>query len=245
MVRTGLLVLALAGCGRVGFEIDGTGDAHAADAPRASCAFDLCDGFEAETLDSSKWTVDPMVTRDPSVAHRGSASARMHVDALAANGTAAAMLAESRTLATSRELWVRGWFRLSALPADGNELEVIGLAQTVADAAVHSVFVRADQVGFTLQSGISASTSIVLPAETWFCLVWHVRLSATDGALDLTGDLFEGPSATGGQTDTNPPIEVLRLGARFEPSQVTVNQPALDVWLDDVIVHSAPISCAD
>lgn len=245
MVRTGLLVLALAGCGRLGFEIDGAGDAHAGDAPRAPCAFDLCDGFEAETLDSSMWTVDPMVTRDTSVAHLGGASVRMHVDALAANGTATAMLAESRTLVSSRELWVRGWFRLSALPADGNELEVIGLAQTVADTAVHSVFVRADQAGFTLQSGISASTSIALPTDTWFCLVWHAKLSASDGAMDLSSDLFEGSSATGGQTDTVPPIAVLRLGARFEPAQVTANQPALDVWLDDVIVHSAPISCAD
>ncbi len=245
MVRTGLLVLALAGCGRLGFEIDDTGDAHAADAPGASCAFDLCDDFEAEELDSSTWIIDPLVARDTSVAHRGSASARMHLDALAANAAATAMLAESRTLASSREQWVRGWFRLSALPTDGNELELIGLAQAVDAVAVHSVFVGTDQVGFTLQPGISASTTKVLPTDTWFCLVWHVRLSASDGAMELDGDLFDGPSATGGQTDTVPPIDVLRLGARFEASQVTASQPALDVWLDDVIVHSAPISCAD
>lgn len=245
MVRTGLLVLALAGCGRVGFETGASGDAQPADTPGASCAFDLCDDFEAEALDRSLWTVDPTVTRDTSAAHRGSGSARMHLDALAPNAAASAVLTESRSLASSRELWVRGWFRLSSLPADGNELEVMGLAQSTTAASAHAVFVRADQVGFTVAPGISASTSLVLPSDAWFCLVWHAKLSTSAGAIDLSGDLFDGPSASGGGIETDPPITVLRFGARFESSQLSANQPALDVWLDDLIVHSAPITCAD
>ncbi len=247
MLRAGLLVLAVAGCGRLGFEaasIDLDAGERGADAALTPCAFELCDGFEAGALDTSLWTIDPMVTRDTAVAHRGTASARMHVDAIAPNETAAATLSESRTLASSRELWVRGWFRLSALPASGNELDVIALAQSTAADAAHSVFVAADQVGFRLPSGIAASTMIALPIDTWFCLVWHVRLAASGGAVDLSGELFDGGSATGGQTDTVPPISVLRLGIRFAAPQVTVQQPPLDLWLDDVLVDSAPLTCA-
>lgn len=252
MVRAGLLVLALAGCGRLAFDpVGGAGPATDADdaadgdgPPSASCAFDLCEGFETGTIDSALWTIDPMVVRDTSVAHRGAASARMHVDALALNGAAQAMLGESRTLAVSRDVWVRGWFRLSALPAGGNQLEVMGLAQSTAATAVESVFVQSDQVGFSF-AGVSAGTNVVMPTAAWFCLVWHVRLAASGGAIELDGELFDGPSATGAQTDTTPPISVLRIGARFAGSQVTVAQPSLDLWVDDLIIHSAPLTCAD
>ncbi len=246
MFRARLLVLALAGCGRLGFDAEVSSDARAADGrPGTSCAFDLCDGFEGEAIDSSLWTLDPGVTRDGSVAHRGSASARMHLDARAKANGATAVVSETRSLASSRELWVRGWFRLSALPAAGNEVEVIGLAQSTTATSVHAVFVQADQAGFTLQPGISASTMVTRPTDTWFCLVWHAKLASSDGAIDLESDLFDGASATGGQTDTVPPISVLRFGARLEPTRVVADQPALDVWVDDVIVHSAPVSCAD
>jgi hypothetical protein len=244
MVRAGVLVLALTSCGRVGFESVGAGDATGS-GTRAPCAFDLCEDFEPAALDSSLWTIGPMVTRDSAVAHRGTASARMHVDTLAPNGVADATLTESRTLVSSRDMWVRGWFRLSALPAGANELELIGLAQSTAGAAVNSVYVRADQVGFDLLGGISASTMLALPPGTWFCLVWHVRLATSGGAMHLDGDLFDGPDVSGGQTDVAPPISVLRFGIRFASTQVPVEQPATDLWFDDLIVHSAPVSCAD
>lgn len=247
MVRAGLLVLALSGCGRLGFDTTSTGATQTADAATASsqCAFDLCDDFEADQLDTSLWTIDSMVGRDTSVAHRGGASVRMHVDQLQPGEAAAEMLAESRTLASSRELWVRGWFRLSALPADGNELEVIGLTQSPGAAAPESVFVSADQVGFTMYGGgITATTNAVMPVNTWFCLLWHVRLATTGGAIDLSGELFDGPEATGGETDTDPPIMLLRIGGGFSASQITAQQPSLDVWIDDLIVHSAPLTCA-
>jgi hypothetical protein len=243
MVRAGLLVLALAGCGRLAFEPGQNGTLDG-DTIRPDCAFDLCEDFEA-TLDTSLWTVDSTVTRDTSVARGGIASARMHVDALAPNQPATAALTESRTLASSREMWVRSWLRLSALPAGTNELELIGLAQSGSADAVHSVIVRADQVGLAIRfNGISATTNVVLPLDTWFCLVWHARLATNGGAMDLAGDLFDGPEI-GGQTDVAPPISALRFGIRFASSKVTVTQPPLDVWLDDVIVHSAPVSCAD
>jgi hypothetical protein len=48
-----------------------------------------------------------------------------------------------------------------------------------------------------------------------------------------------------GATDGTPNLGNLIIGLQFASSNVTAPQPALDMWIDDVIVDHAAVTCAD
>src|SRR5690606_8409756 len=100
------------------------------------------------------------------IAHRGSASARMRVGSLAVGQGFTAALTETRTLsAPGAELWVRGWFRLSALPAATNEMEVMAVEQTSSPFDGNYVLVLSNEIGFYSYDGIYIATSLALPVD--------------------------------------------------------------------------------
>lgn len=249
MFRVALVLsIVVAGCGRLSFDAAPTGDGgDAPDGTAEPCTFDLCDGFEAPAIDTSVWFVDPLVTRDTSVAHRGSASVRMHINALTAGQGVTTALTETRTLAgPAVDIWVRAWFRLSALPAAMNEMEVLAMEQTSSPFDGNYVFVLSDQVGIYSYDGLYAGTQLALPLDTWFCVLWRVRRSTTNGGIiEVEGDLFDQLSMMNGQTEGVPPLGALRVGISFADANVVAPQPPLDVWVDDVIIHSTPVTCAD
>jgi hypothetical protein len=75
--------------------------------------------------------------------------------------------------------------------------------------------------------------------------VWSVAPTASaTGTLDLTGDIAQ-PLHYAGATDGTPPIAEITLGLRFAPTNVTTAQPPLDLWIDDVIVDHAAVTCAE
>jgi hypothetical protein len=254
-----VLVVA-AGCGRLGFDPYGTadgslrdvsageGDTPSGDGPGAvacSPAFDLCDDFEAESLDTSLWTADAMVTLDTTRAHRGGQSVHVHMPAFAPDTGHYQTLAETQTIMTSTTFWVRAWFWLSALPAAGNGLELMTAERP--GSAGDYVFVFSDSTHvysqYDLSSRISATT---VPTGSWFCVVWKVvRSTSASGSLETSGDV-PALALTNIQTDSSSsPMTVLTLGLGFASSNTPSAQPALDLWIDDVIAHSAPVTCAD
>lgn len=46
-------------------------------------------------------------------------------------------------------------------------------------------------------------------------------------------------------TDGTPLLSEMALGIGFSGTNVSVAQPLLDVWVDDVIVNNAPVACTD
>ena len=46
-------------------------------------------------------------------------------------------------------------------------------------------------------------------------------------------------------TDGTPPLHDMDFGIGFAGTNVNGAQPAIDVWIDDVIVNNTPITCAD
>jgi hypothetical protein len=50
-----------------------------------------------------------------------------------------------------------------------------------------------------------------------------------------------------GQTRTDDANRVTSqaFGINFASDNVNVPQPDIDLWVDDVIVHSSPVTCAD
>lgn len=248
------LVVAAGACGRLGFTeaVPGDGTVDVPDATgdggqQIACSqqFDICDGFE-RGVDTTLWTLDPGATLDTTFAHRGSASIRIHTNAFGANQNSYTSIFESQTLASDpTTFWVRAWFYLSALPAGDNGMELI-TAERPGNAGDY-VFVRRTRTNLYSQySGAVRDAMTPPPAAMWFCAVFKVvRDTASAGSLELAGDL---PALTLDNTQTDSasqPMQVVTLGAGFASSNVLDAQPAFDLWVDDVIVHSAPIACGD
>ena len=261
-MRSALVVLVVAaGCGRFGFDSHGSADGSLADgsgvpgddadapddgaAVGCSSAFDLCDDFEAPALNAAIWATDPMVSLDTARAHRGSQSVHIHMPAFAPNTGNYQTLGETQTSASSTTFWVRAWFWLSALPASGNGLELMTAEQP--GFAGDYVFMFSDSTHVYSQFDLSSMSAMTpVPIGTWFCVVWKVvRSTASSGSLEISGDV---PALALGdiQTDSaSNPITLVTLGMGFAGSNTPSAQPALDLWIDDVIAHSAPVSCAE
>ena len=253
----------LTACGRFGFgatdaspaSADAPGNASpdsaiALDASDPCAGFDLCDGFEGATVDTSKWKVLGTVSIDSTVAHRGSSSVHMQIPALAANDTGGALISETATFAVSMPtVWVRAWVMLDSLPAAGNHLEVISAEQqgSGSNGDYAFVFSNALNVYSQLSPQLSQSSLAPPPTGTWFCMVWKVvRETSATGTITLDTDVLPSLALGGAYTDSaSAPLHQVAIGPNFSGTNVPDAQPALAVWVDDVIVHHAALTCAD
>lgn len=249
--------LCLAACGRVDFALlsDGATDGDAAtgeedgapgDAATACTGFDLCESFEAAV--GAAWTVEPGVAIDNTVFHRGQRSARMHMPALATGQSGSARMSETATLTpTPPETWVRAYFFVNALPAASNRLEMVSLEHDGGGGAAEYLFSRDTSFEMYLEPSGTTSATAQAPVGEWFCVVFHVVFSTTSGgSLELISDRI--PYVMIGAMKTNDsvaPIDTIGVGPYFAGPNVLASQPAFDVWVDDVIVHHAPVTCAD
>jgi hypothetical protein len=247
--------IVAAGCGRFAFDPralgdgsvgDGAGDGSgdgAGDAAELVClgSYDVCDGFEGSTIDPL-WMPDPMITIDTTRAHSGASSAHVHTPAFGVGMDSYTLLAEEMTLMTASTLWIRSWLWLSALPAGANGLELVA-AQTPG-AGGDYLFVFSDQTHvYSQYAGLNDVSPVTVPTGVWFCAVFKiVRATTPTGSLEASGDvpLLVLPNAA---TDGVPPLQYITIGLGFAGTNVVVPQPALDLWIDDVIIDDAPVTC--
>ena len=260
-MRTVLCLAVLAACGRFGFGdhdmasdgstagdgSGGIGDGSGGnDAASAACpiGLDLCDGFETG-IDTSTWAVDSNVTRDTTFAHRGTASIHVHMPAFAANTGSYQTMSETKTITNgATTFWIRSWFWLSALPATGNGMELITGERP--GSAGDYVFVFSDGTHVYSQfGGTSVTTATTVPVGSWFCAIFKVVRSTTNtGSLELSGDAPALLLAST-KTDAAQAMTTINLGIGVSSTNNPAAQPALDLWIDDVIVHSSAVTCTD
>jgi hypothetical protein len=258
-MRAVALLVAVAGCGRFGFGGTGTdaaatddatdgamGDALVGDAgPACLPIYDLCDGFEGAAIDTTTWLIDSASTLDSTRAHRGNNSVRVHSAAFAANTGSYVTIGETKTIAGSSTFWVRSWFWLSSLPAAGNGMELI--AASSSGTGGDFVFVFADSTHLYTQYG-TASWEIptTVPVGSWFCVVFEVvRATTASGRLEMSGDVPTTVLQNVVTESASNPMSSINLGMGFANDNSPSAQPALDLWIDDVIVDGAPLTCAD
>jgi hypothetical protein len=242
-----VVVVGVAACGRIGFgddaPLDGPGDGATHDAPDlCSPAWDLCDSFETGVLPI--WTVDPSMTRDTTVAHRGGASMHSMIPAINPNTEASSVMIENATLAGGAiPFWVRMWVRAHGLPVATNGLE-LAYAEQPSGAFGDYLFEHAATIDvYTQFTDTGNQLALTLPDDTWTCLVWSVVPAMTNGTISLDGDLGS-VSVTGG-TDGSVHIRPIAIGPHFSSTNVDVAQPPIEMWIDDVIVHHAQVTCTD
>jgi hypothetical protein len=246
----GLVLAILAACGRVGFErvVSQGDDAAAGDGPGGdsggpAClpSYLLCDGFEQPAF-AGIWSVNTGAVLDHAIAHRGTSSVRMSVPGVAVGMNRYVVLGQTTTLATPGVVHVRAWIRLSALPLDN--MELITAAQPSANE--DALFVVPGALAVYAQwNDVSVDNGTPPPTGTWMCVLWTVTRATTNtGILSLAGDP-PGVTMTNEKTDGMPPVSEMDFGPGFSSTSVTVTQPALDVWFDDVIISTTPVTCAD
>ena len=272
-VRWVLAACALAGCGRYAFDRSPDARAAGSDAAQphdaaphdaddatvmpdafdetAACAgFALCDSFEGSGF-SPVWTADTGLTLDSTHAHRGLQSVHAHVPALATGVTGFSQLDETRTLGGASvppTFYVRAWLFLSALPAGNNRMEAISVVSATPSSIGDYTFIHSnDTVIYTQADTQNALAGVPPPTNTWFCVVFRVtRGTSSNGSLAFTSDVLPSLTLPGCTTDSNAtPIQHIGLGIGFAGTNVFNPQPALDLWLDDVIVDTQPLTCAD
>jgi hypothetical protein len=209
----------------------------------------LCDGFESGTIDPLIWdqgttttlgTVAPDMTR----AHRGQWSLHLHLNAVASGGTGIATVGELHTFnPPGKTFYIRGWYYFQ--PAASTAVATLFDASQVGGGS--GVSLAIDHDGLSIYDGFNAnnyvaSTTPKVPLGAWTCLEWEVD-TATPNQMHawLDGTQVTQLDLTESTTNANP-IASLDVGLAIYPPNVATG--ALDVWLDDVIVDSAPIGCA-
>src|SRR6185503_12419801 len=88
-------------------------------------------------------------------------------------------------------------------------------------------------------------SNVAVPAGSWFCAIFKVvRATNGTGSIEAFGDV---PTLanTNAQTDGTQPLQYITLGLGFSAPNIGVPQPALDLWIDDVIIDDAAVTCVD
>jgi len=241
------MLCAIAGCGRFGFD-DRPSDAPAPVIDTASdaapaCAYQICDGFEAPAV-APVWTPMGAVAIDNTFAHTGASSVHVHTVALAPNGADAAFIRETATLAQSTPIYVRAFLRFGGLPSTNDYGPIMHVYESTNDFEDSLMFSDSALSVYTQWNNANMSTSSPPPLNTWVCVLWSVtRATTATGSVTLGGDV-------GSLTLTNVPTEgpaltALDIGLIFYSTQTPTAQPALDLWIDDVLVSDTPLTCAD
>jgi hypothetical protein len=243
-----------AGCGRFGFSEREATDAATVrddgllDATQTSVcdAAALCDGFEGSDVGSA-WIKRGAVSVDNTFAHSGSQSVHMHIDPVPAGGSLDARIVNSTLLAaTPGPLWIRAWVKLGSLPATNNHMELICLDQSSSPYYGDCVFVYSDATALYTQFTNAVMEGSAPPVLPWFCYVWQVDRSPTSGDMHLTSDVVPNIDLVGEATDSAAnPVDSIALGGAFYSGNTPTAQPAMDIWFDDVIISTSPVTCSD
>jgi hypothetical protein len=239
-------------CGRVGF--DGPADARIDDGIDAriddgidatACAYQLCDDFEGDALASVWGAPTGTVAVDSSVSHSGVSSVHFHTPAVGSNTDLRASITDTSVIALgSAELHVRMFMRFAGVPATNNEGPILSTAESVTDFENSIILRPAELALYNQWNDSSTGNAMPVPTDTWLCVLLTLdRSTTTSGALALGGDVapITMPNI---QTD-GPPLTWLSFGIIMYAARVQANQPALDVWMDDLLVADTELSCSD
>lgn len=267
-MRAALLLLALLGC----FDWDAAGRCYgdhagacaiAADGGRRDAAADgpmspatrctqrgglLCDPFEGTW--SGDWSTDrapasSIIEIDASRPYRGGAAAHFHTDAVAMRGRALATLLEERTEKPTApaELWLRAFVLLSS-PASPPTVTLLSRAQ--AQAPFHAVTLGLQAGRLTLSSELAPSrttSATDLPTGRWVCLELAI-VGGVPGELRVRLDGTEVSDLHRTEaTQATPPFGDVEVGLTIAADAGA--QPALDLWVDELLIDTRETHCED
>jgi hypothetical protein len=213
-----------------------------------SCAAIVCDDFESDAL-ATVWVPNTMggtVSVDTVHAHSGRRALHVHVDAVPEGAIAEAFVAESKSLAVTpapSSSFVRAYFFLPAVVDQPSTLLAfaqgaspwrgLGLAVAPPGALHINSTVMDPATGTDLDPGP--------PIGSWFCVELDLSFSQPQEVRVWLGDEEYTSFNRLQPTEPSPGWEFVNLGLLF--FYPTTSVPALDMWIDDVVIDDKHIGC--
>jgi hypothetical protein len=253
-MRALALIVILAGCSSESRDlltpIDTTVsvDAGGADLQSSLCTIAgvrLCDGFEGDLIAFPPWIVvehAAQVTIDRARAFRGVHALRVRTsempDTLEARRHGE--ITENTTV-PGPFLAMRFYVYLPG-PAPTATWRLSGMLQVDPPHLGPMMFIRDGAFSFSAPGATDLVSARKLPTDRWVCVEWRVRRGAAGESRVLVDDQELADLTFTGNTELNAPIGLLTFGMWFFGNDMI--QPAYEVWIDEVIVDSAPVGCA-
>jgi hypothetical protein len=216
----------------------------------------FCEDWEASTtIDTARWQLLvggadlAEVNTDPLFVHRGAHSVHLHMAATAASASNGAQIGESATFPTVNNaptFWVRAWFLVPQAPAAGNDVRIL---VTDNEASTQGMGVNLSATRLALQDYIGsapASDSTSAPTfGSWSCLVWRIDVSTSaTGAISLSGvNVPTVAPISSAITEPTNGLDQIRFGPFY--GSLPAAQPAFDVYVDDILIDTKPLTCAE
>ncbi len=228
-------------------------DGADADAGTHGCAdagVILCEDFE-QPLNTAVWVTSgsggPGV-RDTTRSHSGTTSLHLATNAINnVGGSYGVGIEETETFANTAlaaGFYAREWIYVPSTSTFANGMGLSGVQQAVSPWQGTDVQITSSGdvslVNYTGSGGYT-QTANALPRDAWVCLEWQMVYGATKGSTTLWISGTQAASLTNVPTQPSPPYGTLFVEAAFY--QVSVAQPAVEIWVDDVIVDSQPVGC--
>lgn len=223
--------------GAVEAGVDGGVDAAVA------CAYALCEDFESGTV-TSVWTkreVNGNVNIDQTRVHRGAYALHLHANAVTPNNSISAHIAEQKTFpALKNGLYARAFVYLPATP--------VPAASTILFQLYQGTPPEGDQLDIAGGSGgqllvyqynsnpdVFQQSATKLPTDRWVCLEWMMVSGESRTFID--GNEVTDLHKTG--------LDQLSFDSFFFGFDVfrSANQPAYDLWIDDLALDGARVGC--
>jgi hypothetical protein len=205
----------------------------------ANISVKLCDGFEGSTV-SNVWDTtvhtNGTATIDTTRAYRGKSSLKLHNNALS-NASADVELFETTTFPASHFYarafaYVPSTFSLATagiMFAEQNSTPYNGIALNLLNGS----FQTDNTIG-----NVTKGSTTTMPTNQWVCLEWEVQ-AGSSGYTNLTVNGTAANGLTGTQNLGGSP-SIAQFGLALI---ATGNVAARDLWLDELVVDSAPIGC--
>jgi len=253
MYRVCVVVVLLAGCGRLGFappggadgapgdDGDAHGDARAGDGSSAlACQQNpgvlFCDGFEDPGLGAWAQTSGSLV-RQTAITHTGTAAARATSDG--SQQPAVINVAPFNSI-SSGSLHYRAWFYVPS----GFAINKIELFSTNGSGSNLGTVFLVDQEELRVYAepglGHTVTTGVTVPRDRWFCIEAHVDVSASNGGMRIELDGTTIGSGSGFATLPTGGYTYLGVGTLF----LAAGQSASTVYIDDVAAGTQPLGCS-
>jgi hypothetical protein len=237
----------LAGADLAGADLAGADLAGADMATGLVCAAGtFCDDFE--TGDISRWNLgatqmNGTVMPDKQHAHSGIWSLKAHLQPLGVGASGQAEVVEKKPPPPSSSFWMKMYVYLPTLPGN-TESQLVEISSTppsqgLALGQINRAPSLYDDIGGTIRS--TPTTMGTFPKDQWVCLLWHVSTAApqqmdvTLGTTSLTDLHLMEP------TTNTPALDNIAVG--LGAYSLTAAQPAVDVWIDDVLISPTAITC--
>jgi hypothetical protein len=201
----------------------------------------LCDDFESGGLDTVTWMLAGNGNIDGTFRHRGQYSYHFRTASLAAGNSAAHHIQTSKPFVGSPAfMYVRVWTFFPGAPVANNRLTFIKVEPQSAPFMGPVVALSMSTVRIDNQIAGTFDISMNPPLlNQWTCHLLRIDVAGNTG-ISLSGVGVPSLSA-GGVTQATPPLGQVNLGPFFYMPAAA--QPAFDMWLDDVLIDTKPVTC--